>query len=220
MTTVLVSAFEPFDGQRINSSLETARVVCREDHPRARLVLAELPVVRDACAERLIECIEQELPDVVLMLGEAGRRLSVQPELVAINREHYRIPDNAGNRPRESPVVADGPVGYFSTLPVNAMAARMQEAGIPAEVSSSAGLYICNHLFYRVMHHLALHHVPVRAGFVHLPFLHRQATEGKGDVPGMAPETLTAAVRSAIDVSLESTDPDDVTGHGPQQVTL
>jgi len=110
----------------------------------------------------------------------------VTPERIAVNVDDFRIPDHAGRRPVDEPVVPGGPAAYFSTLALREMVAAMQAADVPAAISNSAGTYLCNHLFYRVMHELAVRGATLPAGFVHLPYLPQQA-RGKGDAVASLP---------------------------------
>lgn len=201
---VLLTAFEPFAGEIVNPSLEVARAITDMHFENAQVDVLELPVVRFQAIDMTIERLRIAKPDVVLMLGEAGRRSCVTPERVAINLDDFHIPDNAGDQPRNEPIIKDGPVGYLSTLPIEAIVTRLTKAQIPAAISNSAGHYLCNRLFYRVMHEIAVERLPIRAGFLHLPYLHEQTVNKGRDVPGMSREMLTEAARIAIEVSLQA----------------
>ena len=108
------------------------------------------------------------LAALVACTGLAGGRKELSLERVAINVDDARIPDNAGRQPIDLPVVAGGPDAYFTTLPIKAIQAALRGAGIPSEVSQTAGTFVCNHVFYGLMH--ALRRQPgVRGGFIHVP---------------------------------------------------
>lgn len=115
---------------------------------------------------------------MVVCLGMAQNRRAITPERVAINVMDARIPDNDGTQPADSPVVVDGPVGYWSTLPVAAIAQAILARGIPAGVSDTAGTFVCNELFYRLMHFHALEGLTRPAGFIHVPPLPGQFPGG------------------------------------------
>jgi pyroglutamyl-peptidase len=202
MRKLLLTAFEPFAGESVNSSLEVARRIRDMHFTNAHVEVVELPVTRFDAPDIAINRIRITAPDVVLMLGEAGRRFQVTPERVAINMDDFPIPDNTGNQPHGEPIIADGPVGYFSTLPIASIFSHLKKAHIPAAISNSAGLYLCNRLFYSVMHSIAMENLSIRAGFMHLPYLHEQTVNKNLDVPGMSLETMTEAVRIAMEVSL------------------
>jgi pyroglutamyl-peptidase len=200
---VLLTAFEPFDGEALNPSLETARAIVNMPFEAAAVQLLELPVDRFRAIDLTLKQLRESRPDVVIMLGEAGRRFRVTPERVAINVDDFRIPDHAGNQPKGEPIIEGAPVGYFSTLPIYEIVERLKAATIPAEISNSAGTYLCNRLFYRVMHFLAEAKLPTRAGFLHLPYMHEQMIDKRYDFASLSRETLIEAVRLAVTVSLE-----------------
>ena len=204
MTKVLLTAFEPFAGEVINPSLEVVRGIEQMHFADTRIEVVKLPVARFQAVDIAIQHMRLAQPDVVMMLGEAGRRFRVTPERVAINMDDFSIPDNMGHQPQGEPIVADGPVGYFSTLPLDAIVTQLKKAHIPAAISNSAGLYLCNRLFYSVMHCIAMEKLPIHAGFIHLPYLHEQTVDKRIDFPSMSRETMTEAVRLAIEVTLQS----------------
>jgi pyroglutamyl-peptidase len=199
---LLLTAFEPFAGESINPSLDAARQMEKVEFPNSIVRVAELPVDRFRAVEIALELIRAERPDIVIMLGEAGARYRISPERVAINVDDFRIPDNSGNQPRDEPIVEGGPVGYFSTLPIRAIAERINNAHIPAAISNSAGAYLCNRLFYSVMHTISIEGLRAKAGFIHLPYLHDQAIDKYPDVPSLSRDSIVEAVRLAIEVSL------------------
>ena len=176
---LLISGFEPFGGESLNPSMTLIEAFADtsgkfDDVPGVELHTVLLPVVREAADAMLIATIDALSPSHVLMFGEAGGRADITPERVAINVDDYRIADNAGAQPRGEAIVDDGPVGYFSTLPIHSMVAALDAEGIASSVSNSAGTYLCNRVFYRTMHHLASGANHTRAGFVHLPYLQEQ----------------------------------------------
>jgi pyroglutamyl-peptidase len=200
---LLLTAFEPFGGEGLNPSLETARELEGIKLPNAALRIAELPVDRYRAVATALEVIRAERPDIVIMLGQAGSRYRINPERVAINIDDFRIPDNVGNQPKDEPIIEGGPVGYFSTLPIRAIVDRLNKAQIPAAISNSAGAHLCNRLFYSVMHAISAERLNIQAGFIHVPYLHDQAIDKYPDVPSLSRETIVEAIRLAIEVSTE-----------------
>jgi pyroglutamyl-peptidase len=203
---LLITAFEPFGGEKINPSLEAVRRIGKSPFQDLSVETAELPVDRYRAVEIALELLRVKRPDVFIMLGEAGGRYRINPERVAINVDDFRIPDNAGNQPRDEPIVGDGPAAYFSTLPIRAIANRLNEANIPASISNSAGAYLCNRLFYSVMHTINVERFDMKAGFIHLPYLHDQVVNKYWDFPSLSKETIVEAVRIAIEVSASGLD--------------
>ncbi len=164
MPTLLVTAFEPFGGRMENASaLAAAAMPARVG--QWQLCKAVLPVTFGGAGERAVALARQLRPDAILLLGQAGGRTQITPELVAINWQYARIPDNAGAAPMDQPVLEGAGEARFATLPVRAMARAMTAGGYPAAVSYSAGAYVCNDLYFRVLY--ALPRIPT--AFVHVP---------------------------------------------------
>ncbi|MFC4555424.1 pyroglutamyl-peptidase I [Georgenia faecalis] len=166
--TVLVTAFEPFDGQPVNASAEGVGALADAWNGPERLVTALLPVTFAGSAAALREAVAEHAPDLVVGVGEAPGRDRVSLERVAINVVDARIPDNDGAQPVDVPVVDGAPTAHLTGLPVKACVAALESAGIAAEVSNTAGTYVCNAVFFTLMDALAA--TPgVRGGFVHVP---------------------------------------------------
>ncbi len=193
----LITGFEPFGGDRVNPSLEAMQRL----PPRLGtldLATRTLPVVYGEAVPALRDAIESTAPDIVLCVGLAGGRAVLSLERVAINIDDARIPDNDGNQPIDHPVVASGPPAYFATLPIKAAVAALRTAGLPAVVSNSAGTFLCNHVFYGLMHETA--GTPVRGGFLHVPYLPSQAAQIPG-APSMALEQIVEGIEIILQVA-------------------
>jgi pyroglutamyl-peptidase len=143
------------------------------------------------------QLMEELKPALVICVGQAGGRSQMSLERVAINVDDARIADNAGRQPIDQPIRSGGPAAYFSTLPIKGMAKAMRAAGIPAEVSQTAGTFVCNHVFYGLMDQLAAHAPAVRGGFIHIPYIPSQAARHPGQ-PSLALETLVEGLRIAL----------------------
>jgi pyroglutamyl-peptidase len=183
MKTILLTGFEPFGGDSLNPSEEICRALNGQAVARHTVVGALLPCVFGAAIKELKHLIRLHEPALVVSLGLAAGRAEITPERVAINVDDARIPDNAGQQPIDKPVVKGGPAAYFSTLPIKAIVQQLKKRGLPAAVSQTAGTFVCNHVFYGLMHDLALHHRGVRGGFIHVPCLPEQAKEGQPSLP-------------------------------------
>lgn len=207
MTRLLITGFEPFGGESVNPSGLAARRLAEAEFTGVETRALELPVVRYRCIELVVDAIERDRPDLVVMLGQAGGRVRLTPERIAINVDDYRRPDNAGNQPADEPIVPGGPAAYFSGLPVKAMVDAVRGAGVPAALSNTAGTYLCNHVSYGVLHHVALRRLPVRAGFIHLPYLPEQAAQKEADAPSLALDDMARGLRAAIRAALEAAAP-------------
>lgn len=200
---ILVTAFEPFGGELLNSSRE-ALTLADEKMAGAEIVKLILPVEFGESARLLEAAVRREAPDAVLCLGEAGGRDCITPERVAINLEDARIPDNAGDQPKDRPVEPGGPDACFTTLPVKRMALAIREAGLPASVSLSAGSFVCNHLMYSLLRFCQRESPGTRAGFMHLPLLTAQAAAKTPPLPGFETVDLARGIEAAIEAIAQS----------------
>jgi pyroglutamyl-peptidase len=172
MKTILVTGFEPFGGDALNPSWQVAQALDGLVMGPALVCARQLPCVfgrrKGGALHALDEALQAVQPHWVLALGLAANRTAFSVERVAINVDDARIPDNAGAQPVDMPVVARAPAAYFSTLPIKAMVLAAGQAGLPAEVSQTAGTFVCNHVFFGLMHRLAGQR-KVRGGFAHVP---------------------------------------------------
>jgi pyroglutamyl-peptidase len=196
---ILVTGFEPFDGQSLNPSWEVARALHGLTLEGAQVTSVQLPCVFAQALPALQQALAQHHPDIVLALGQAEGRCDFSVERVAINVMDARIADNAGAQPIDVPVIAGGPAAYFSTLPIKSLVAGLKAAGFPASVSQTAGTFVCNQVFYALQHTLA--GLGVHSGFVHLPLLPEQAANWKGPTLPSWPASLQiAAAQQALAV--------------------
>lgn len=173
---VLVTGFDPFGGQRVNPSWQAVAALHGTTVLGHRVVGAQLPTVFGLSLQVLRDLLCQHRPTLVLCTGQAGGRGAISLERIAINVDDARIPDNEGAQPVDIPVVRRGPAAYFTHLPIKAMRKAMLDAGINAEVSQTAGTFVCNHVFYGLMHELETdaRFKGTRGGLVHVPWLPEQ----------------------------------------------
>ncbi|HEU0165118.1 MAG TPA: pyroglutamyl-peptidase I [Thermomicrobiales bacterium] len=200
MTTILLTGFEPFGGDATNPSWEAVKRVADAWDGPEDLHIAELPVIFHVAGDRLRDLMREYQPDLVIATGLAGGRPQVTPERIAINVDDARIPDNAGNDPIDAAIAEDGPAAYFSTLPIKAAVAAIREQGIPAAVSNSAGTYLCNHIFYAIMHEQAQQYPGARGGFVHIPYSPEMVADRPQ--PSLALDLTAKAIATIIRTSL------------------
>lgn len=195
---VLLTGFEPFGGEASNPSWEAVKLLDSVRIAGHRVATRCLPVEFGSSLVRLRAAIREVKPSVVICVGQAGGRAQLSLERIGINIDDARIADNAGAQPVDTPIVADGPAAYFSNLPLKTMLRDLRAAGIPAEVSQTAGTYVCNHVLYGLMH--ALRRMPrVRGGFVHIPYSPDQAARHPG-----APSLSVDVVVQGLQVMLRS----------------
>lgn len=198
MKQILLTGFEPFHEQHLNPSWEVAKrldgLQIGETHVVTSLLL---PTTFTTSAEQLKRGFSEHDPDIILCLGEAGGRVQMTPERVAINVIDARIPDNAGDQPVDIAIEQNGPVAYWSTLPIKEMVAAMRLAGVPAGVSDTAGTYVCNYIFYTLMHHIQETGATAAAGFMHLPYMYEQTMEKPA--PAWPVEWMVRGAQTALE---------------------
>ena len=191
MKKLLITGFNPFGGEKINPAWEAVKLLPATVGEYA-LHKLEIPTVFQKAGEQVLAAAQEICPDVILCIGQAGGRVAVTPERIAVNVRDARIDDNEGNRPEDLPCVVDGPAAYFTTVPIKRMVAAIQEVGCAGAVSDSAGTFVCNDVLYMLLHHYSGSHV--RVGFIHVPFLPQQ---GQPNLPlEKTVQGLQAAIRA------------------------
>lgn len=193
MKKLLITGFDPFGGEHINPSWEAVRLL-PEMVGEYRLTILQIPTVFGRAVEEILAAAKELQPDVILSVGQAGGRKAITPEVIGINLREAAIPDNAGNRPVNTPVLEDGPDAFFATVPVREMVKGITAAGLPATLSYSAGAFVCNDVLYTLLHHYR--GTATRVGFIHVPFLPEQAKE---NVPCMTLEQIVRGLTAAIE---------------------
>jgi pyroglutamyl-peptidase len=211
---ILVTGFQGYGGRSANPSELVVRAL---DGVRIGGALVQghvLPVDFHAVSRILPALIDDLRPRLVVSLGLWPGEAMVRIERMAANWSWFELPDNAGHR-QNGRVMAEGPDGYLSTLPADAMQAAIRAGGLPCRQSGSAGTYLCNATLYLALHHCALNHTGTRAGFVHLPYLPAQvadlldqiAHEGavemhqRADTASMHLDDMVRALRIGLDTA-------------------
>ncbi|HIH9401809.1 TPA: pyroglutamyl-peptidase I [Yersinia enterocolitica] len=202
MKSVLITGFEPFGGERVNPSWEVVKQLNDLMLGGVKVVARQLPCAFGEALTALNAAIDEIQPVLVLAIGQAGGRADISIERVAINVDDARIADNLGNQPIDQPIVENGPVAYFTRLPIKAMVQGIREAGIPASVSQTAGTYVCNHVMYGLLHRLHQTNDEIKGGFIHIPYLPEQAVNHPG-APSMSAHSVVIALELAISIALQ-----------------
>jgi pyroglutamyl-peptidase len=192
---VLISGFKPFGGATLNPSELLVNVLERDQIPGVELFTVILPVEFDRSAEILLEKVTQIQPNLVIAFGQAEGRTAINLEKFAINLDDARIPDNSGEERKDVVIDKSGSDSYVTTLPIEMMVDAMKRAGCPADISLSAGAFVCNHIFYKLQKTLIGSNI--RSGFVHLPLVTEQGSEFPGKFT-MYLEDMVSATKVAI----------------------
>ncbi len=203
---VLVTGFQPFGTDTMNPAYEAVRML-PDEIAGAEVVKIEIPVVFYKGAKAVEEAIEEVNPDVVICVGQAGGRANMTVERVGINlAECPTFPDNEGNAPNGRRIQEDGKDAYFATIPVKAMVKNMQDHGIPASISYSAGTYVCNDVMYNLLYLIDKKHPNIKGGFIHVPFDTKQAIGRPASTPTMPIATISEALRCCVEATVTNKD--------------
>lgn len=202
MTKILVTGFEPFLDYKINPTMQIVKALNGKKIDSYDIVGRILSVDFQQSAEQLKQHIEEVKPQIIISLGLAGGRFKVTPERIAINVKDGE-PDNNGYTPVDERVHEEGADAYLTNLPIRSMVNRLQAEGYPAEISNTAGTYLCNNIMYEGLAY-AQQHEGVRAGFIHIPASFELAIQ-HGKIPGWSIGDLIAAVQLCIEETARAT---------------
>jgi pyroglutamyl-peptidase len=216
--TVLLTGFEPFNKETINPAWEAVRALDGWSGEGFVVVARQLPCAFGNANDTLRVAVDTLNPSIVIAVGQAGGRVDLSIERIAINIDDAPIDDNLQRQPVDQPIVPGGPAAYFSTLPIKAIVRDLRAAGLPASVSQTAGTFVCNHVFYGLMHLAAARaqmggEAEMRAGFIHIPYLPQQAAAHPG-AASMSLADMIAGLRIAIHGSLATETSDIPTSGG------
>ncbi|NLJ59870.1 MAG: pyroglutamyl-peptidase I [Firmicutes bacterium] len=199
MPRILITGFEPFGGATVNPASLAVQKLENMTRDNVQVITREIPTVFDKSPKAVQDAISELSPDAVISVGQAGGTPGIRVERVALNLSDARIPDNEGNCPSDSLIVPAGPVAYWATIPARELVDAITKQGIPAFISYSAGTFVCNHVFYSTCHFVAVENMPIKVGFIHVPYLPCQAV-GKGQAPSMSLECIVTALETAVEV--------------------
>ncbi|MFD1737029.1 pyroglutamyl-peptidase I [Bacillus salitolerans] len=197
MKKCLLTGFVPFLDFKVNPTEEIARALDGKVIGNYKIVGKILPVEFKETANQAIGYYEEVKPDAVIMLGLAGGRSKITPERIAINCSDG-APDNTGVTFQDATIEEKGPAGYFSTLPIRHIVNVLQEKGYPAQISNTAGAYLCNFVKYKMLHHIQIRQDKVKAGFVHIPASHEIAIQQQA-LPSWSKHDLEEAIITIIE---------------------
>ncbi|MHA7766708.1 pyroglutamyl-peptidase I [Bacillus atrophaeus] len=192
---VLFTGFDPFGGEIVNPAWEAVKQLNGEDAEHAVIVSEQVPTVFKKSLKILRQAIHKHQPDIVICVGQAGGRMQITPERVAINLDDARIPDNEGNQPIDEPISENGPAAYWTGLPIKRIVEHMKQNGVPAAVSHTAGTFVCNHLFYGLMDEINKNSPRIKGGFIHIPYISEQTLNKQA--PSLSLEMIVKALRIA-----------------------
>ncbi|WP_153462936.1 MULTISPECIES: pyroglutamyl-peptidase I [Sediminibacillus] len=189
---ILLTGFEPFLGMSENPTELVTRKFAGKTLLGMEIIGHILPVDFQNASKQLITQVDQLQPDMIVSLGLAAGRNQITPERVAINCMDGE-PDNVGNSYQDKKIADNGPDGYFSTLPIRNLVKALQQTGIPAGISNSAGTYLCNQIMYTASHYIETSDIDCRTGFIHMP-AHHELALANPKLPSWSLNDLNTAV--------------------------
>lgn len=202
VSRVLLTGFEPYGNTPVNPAERVARKLDGACIENAEIVSIIVPNTFFKCIDAVRKATDEVQPNTVVMLGEYTGRALITVERIAQNfndATRYGLVDNDGCALQDQLTAPDGPAAYFATLPIRAMVKTMRTAGVPADISDTAATFCCNHLMYGMLHHIATTHLPIRAGWIHLPSLPEVAARNENlGQPSMSAETAVSGVSAAL----------------------
>ncbi|MGO1580530.1 MAG: pyroglutamyl-peptidase I [Peptoniphilaceae bacterium] len=194
---ILLTAFDAFGGEKINPALEAIRIL-PEKLDKTEIIKLEIPTIYKKAPQKIIEKIEEVNPDVVLSVGQAGGYSSIKVEFIGINYADARIPDNEGKQAKGEKIFEDGQNAYFSNLPVKAIVENLRENNIPANLSYSAGTFVCNDVLYSIQYYINKFNRNIKSGFIHVPYTPEQVVSKSDGTPSMSLNIISKAIEIAI----------------------
>ena len=197
---VLITGFDAFGGEPVNPAEEAVKKVS-DRIQGAEIIKVIIPTVQTKSVQAIERAIKEHRPDMVISIGQAGGRFDITPERVAINIDDYRIKDNEGNQPIDAVIEEDGQAAYFSNLPVKAMVKHMNDNGVPATLSNTAGTFVCNHVMYGILYMIDKKYPNMKGGFIHIPYMTSQVMDKK-NMPFMSLEEIVRGLELAIEAAI------------------
>lgn len=192
---LLLTGFEPF----LNNATNPTEMIVNELHGQIingyQIIGEILPVEFNKSGKQFIELLEKQQPNAVISLGLAAGRNRITPERIAINCNDGPA-DNVGYKPNGERIFENGPDGYFSKLPIYEMVEELKKHGLPAEISNTAGAYLCNNIMYHGLHYFEQQGQKVPSGFIHIPASHLLAIDR--DIPSWSDADLVKGIQIAI----------------------
>lgn len=198
MKKLLLTGFEPFLTYKVNPTKEIVEHLSQARIGEYVIHSMILPVDFKEAGNVLMDKINKLKPDAIVSLGLAGDRPQITPERIAINVSDGRK-DNRGYKPVDETIIANGPDGYFTTLPIRKMVEALENAGLPAKISNTAGAYVCNHVMYRALYYANQQETPIPSGFIHIPASHELAMT-QGNIASWSMADLKKGVETCLNV--------------------
>ena len=165
---ILITGFEPFNNDIINSSWEVIKRL-PDSINGYKINKLLLPVKFEESSKIVIEKANKLKVKYIICVGQAKGRKYITPEMKAINLKS----DNYTSKKECNYILSTGPKYYYSSIDVNKIYNSINNAGIKCNISNDAGTYVCNDLFFNLLHYY--NNTNIKVSFIHIPILEEQA---------------------------------------------
>lgn len=191
---ILVTGYKPFLGESLNPSEMLANETKNLDSVRTLV----LPVEFKKSFEILKTELVKKTPDFLLMIGQASGRKNVCFEKIGLNWVQTFHKDESGQQPATGALVTSAPLAQMSTFPIDAICAELKKQNFPVEISFSAGAYVCNDLYFRILNEFT----DLKSVFIHVPLIGEQRKENE-DRPTLEFNTQREIILQTIDLLIK-----------------
>ncbi|MCH1772283.1 MAG: pyroglutamyl-peptidase I [Saccharolobus sp.] len=198
--TVLLFGFEPFLEYKENPSQLIVEALNGSTMLKEEVKGVILPVEYEKIEDVIVTKIREMKPILTLGIGLAPGRTKITPEKIAINYRYSREADNSGKRYRGEKIDPLGQDGIFTNIPVEDLVDYLNNNGIPAELSLTAGSYLCNNAMYIIIRESKKYNS--LGGFIHVPLHESYAARIQRPIPSMSLDTMIRGIRLSIEFIL------------------
>lgn len=198
---ILLTGFEKFGGEKVNPSELILRRISKKTIGKHFIDTLILPVSYERSIKILEEYYSKNNVDLVVHLGQAGGRATINIERVAVNIMDSTHPDNDEKLNENRKIIQNGADAYMTKLDVKKIAEMLNKKKIPASVSYTAGQYICNEVYYYSLHSSSKNNNPKNVLFIHVPFLPEQVAEKypkNSNIPSMSLQLQVRALKEIL----------------------
>ena len=209
---ILITGFEPND-DGLNAS-EVIVTSLRDNPPQELsqyindLHFKIMPGNTNILGQVVDDTLKAFSPNICICVGQARGYNKIALEQMAKNLRYFKTPDRADNTPKGEPIVPEGPVAYWTSLPdQDNLVALLESHHIPAKISNDCGTHLCNQIFYHMLHWQEVHCADMQVGFVHIPALPEQVIKYWSESPFMPMEMPRKALSLIISRQIQAFNP-------------
>lgn len=182
MTRILLTAFEPYDRWKENSSWLALIDLTSWYQGDLEITTRRYPVDLAKLKDQLEADLRLDF-DFAIHLGQSPGAAIVKLESVGLNM-----------RTNGEPLLGNAPTAYRSMLDLSVCLEGLVAAGIPAQISHHAGTYLCNAALYLSQHFTEMMGRRTQSLFIHLPLSPQQVASERSSMASMSVPMQSAAI--------------------------